>query len=162
MRRGSILFAMWVCVVHFTISQANVNLTFGEVIQETSEDLMITYSVGMPSLDVVRSDSTGRITMGAPSILIESESTLISNINPLQGVIVYPNPANRLVNIEFAEDGPYTTEVYDQTGRKMLDVKSDIGVSHESIDVRAFLPGQYLLQIVNDDGAMAIFRIVKL
>ena len=57
---------------------------------------------------------------------------------------VYPNPAKAFIKLDFESTQPISIEIFDATGKKVA-TYSDV-VPHQSIPIRDFSPGIYLLK----------------
>ena len=61
-------------------------------------------------------------------------------------IILYPNPAQNLVNID-GLDGFFTVAIYDLSGRRVTFAENE-----HTIDVNHLDPGLYLVDIRDEDG----------
>jgi hypothetical protein len=70
---------------------------------------------------------------------------------------IYPNPTQEMVNINLEE--PFGYVVYNMLGMRVLEgqkANGDLG-----IDVKGFISGQYLLQVIKDDGNNVSLSFIK-
>ncbi|NUM50778.1 MAG: T9SS type A sorting domain-containing protein [Flavobacteriales bacterium] len=66
-----------------------------------------------------------------------------------EGISIYPNPVNDMLNIKFNETTePSTIEIHDTFGKKVLFERINKNV--KSIDISAFSRGMYLLKVKNN------------
>jgi hypothetical protein len=90
-------------------------------------------------------NSPGNYGSGAAASFIVNELILANNDNILNGVIIYPNPASSVLNIENAENS--SIEIYDLLGRVIL---SENNISlNKQLNVSSFSTGTYLIKITN-------------
>jgi hypothetical protein len=91
-------------------------------------------------------NSPGNYGSGAAASFIVNELVLANNDNILNGVIIYPNPASSVLNIENAENS--SIEIYDLLGRVIL---SENNISlNKQLNVSSFSTGTYLIKISNN------------
>jgi hypothetical protein len=70
---------------------------------------------------------------------------------------IYPNPTQEVVYINLEE--PFGYVVYNMLGMRVLEgqkANGDLG-----IDVKGLISGQYLLQVIKDDGSTLSLQFVK-
>jgi len=90
-----------------------------------------------------------------------------SCINPLgteetaafRGFVVFPNPAQAIVEIRHGQDTPCRVQVMDFSGRVLSD--SPLTASVHTIDISGLTPGVYVLRIENARGQASHHRVVK-
>lgn len=74
-------------------------------------------------------------------------------------MLVYPNPSNSIMNIDFAKEGQYQIQLYNTLG-----ILYWTEVSHSSstsIDLSELPVGVYFVRVENEKGIQGIQRIVK-
>ena len=76
-----------------------------------------------------------------------------------EGFSFYPNPASDMVTIRMEESRQYEVNVFDMTGRNVLNSRFD-GMEY-TMDVNALNSGMYMLQISNGDLRLNKQLIVK-
>lgn len=85
---------------------------------------------------------------------INTKFTGIGDLS-LAGVKVYPNPTSSLLHIEGLAKGS-TVELYDIVGRKCA-----VEYLNGSVDVSRLPAGNYVLQVISEDGRRGYFKVVK-
>jgi hypothetical protein len=86
-----------------------------------------------------------------------SNCTLGLEDNDRSQLRIYPNPTQEMVNINLEE--PFGYVVYNMLGMRVLEgqkANGDLG-----IDVKGFISGQYLLQVIKDDGNNVSLSFIK-
>lgn len=143
-------------------AQSRVDFVSGDVGYEMSGDIEVFFTFADPLIDILASDSNGTITSGIPPIFIEEVSTSSKEVASIEGINLFPNPAGNMINIEIPnQEKEHTVNVIDQTGRGLLSVQIPAGSDRDQIDITSLVAGSYLMQIIDSDGAMGLFRFVK-
>ena len=91
-------------------------------------------------------NSPGNYGAGGAVSFIVNEIVLANNDNILNGVIMYPNPASLVLNIENAENSSIT--VFDLLGRVIL--SENTISSNKQLNVSSLSNGTYLIKISNN------------
>jgi len=91
-------------------------------------------------------NSPGNYGAGGAVSFIVNEVVLANNDNILNGVIMYPNPASLVLNIENAENSSIT--VFDLLGRVIL--SENTISSNKQLNVSSLSNGTYLIKISNN------------
>lgn len=111
-------------------------------------------SAGNGGGSVVLYDSENDVIYNSPGNYEEGEEAhfrtineLNVNNNVLQNVVIYPNPAKTVLNIENAENS--MIEIYDLLGRVVL-AKNNISLN-EKLNVSKLTSGTYLIKITNQN-----------
>ena len=91
-------------------------------------------------------NSPGNYGSGGAAAFIVNVLILENNDNQLNSVVVYPNPAKSVLNIENAENS--TIVIYDLLGRVVL-TKNNISL-YEQLNVSNLNIGTYLIKISNN------------
>jgi len=76
--------------------------------------------------------------------------------DPLQGIRIFPNPANDVLQIESTSAFNGVFRIYDATGRMVL--KGDFTGTNTNIDVRNLAPGTYSFQATNWTERIVVIR----
>jgi hypothetical protein len=84
--------------------------------------------------------------------------TAIENAHDLEEIILYPNPAERLVYVKNIPSGLYRVSVNDMHGRMISENKFDLP---GSIPVSGLVPGSYRIQISNSDRSFKKQLIIR-
>ncbi len=79
------------------------------------------------------------------------------NIGDINDLILYPNPTDGLVNINFSNSNNYQLSILDLNGKVLLKNKID---APKTIDLSSFSKGIYFLKIENEDGVW-VRKLVK-
>lgn len=97
----------------------------------------------------------GANDLGLVKYTINLEDLSTGDIEVLNGdVIVYPNPANDIVNIA-GKENVVSVEIYDMTGRRLI-------VDHKNkIEVSTLNSGIYMLKITTADGKTVSRKLIK-
>ncbi len=74
------------------------------------------------------------------------------------GLIIYPNPANEVLNIQGLETGS-NIELYDVMGRLVLQQECNSTIT--KLDVEYLTKGVYSLKIITKEGKEGIAKIMK-
>ena len=95
------------------------------------------------------------ITFGDEMMVI---TDALSNVIEVPGLSVFPNPANKSINIKCDRQLPAELTLFDSFGRKIRHYL----VTDQTIDVSDLPPGSYLLQMQFDEGlAVRKLQIVR-
>ena len=126
--------------------------------------------------------SIGEMTMvstfSSPSVIVtqgvlqpkDGTGTGISSVALTHDLVVFPNPANSIVNLKYtsASAGILTYKLMDITGRMVLTNTAEIkqGVTTEQMNISNLAAATYMLEVIfKADGAqeeMATYKIDKL
>jgi len=94
------------------------------------------------------SDNTVYTNGNAMSIrLILEVPNSIGDLVALEGVSLYPNPSNGVVNIHTAQVGQYTVEVFNMLGENML---TTVINGNTALDLSGNAKGVYMVRVSND------------
>ncbi|MBK7096342.1 MAG: T9SS type A sorting domain-containing protein [Saprospiraceae bacterium] len=89
-------------------------------------------------------------------IIITANEEIIINVSGK--VVVYPNPAQEVINISVPEGfNAEEIEVLDILGQRIM----DLGQEYEEIDISHMEPGLYFIVMKNKDGRMMSSKFVK-
>ena len=66
-------------------------------------------------------------------------------------IVVFPNPANQVINISGLSNDAYQVNIFDMSGRVMLNQSLN---AERSIDVSNLDSGAYMLLLKNNDGSV--------
>ena len=87
-----------------------------------------------------------------------SVNTGINNIVAIENIEIYPNPTNRVFNLQMSKFANVQIAIYDVMGEK---VYSSI-ITNQSSNINLEAPsGIYFLKITNQDGSSAVKKIIK-
>jgi hypothetical protein len=97
----------------------------------------------------------------------ESLTVLTDTIVPLTDAIIYPNPSNGELAVQFTSDADQTIRItlYDEAGRLVLaDAQRDIkkGLNQVLVDLMPLKAGLYELVVVNQSNVLIKKRILRL
>jgi ligand-binding sensor domain-containing protein len=84
-------------------------------------------------------------------------STSVQNVNDKKEVIVYPNPANELIQV--SHKGPVSIDILDLTGQTIL--SKDLQSSDNQINIHQVASGVYFFRIKTDNKSYCVKLIVK-
>jgi hypothetical protein len=88
-------------------------------------------------------------TTGSPNVYFAEECAVGKDKEESSAVMVYPNPAIRLLNVEMKESGLYTVVITSLTGQNLL--KREICGSSLSLDISSFQTGVYFISVSSGD-----------
>lgn len=99
---------------------------------------------------------------GATEITSVGTSASIEELG-VEGVAVYPNPANDVINVAFTGvEGSYTVSIMDLSGRVLASQVNDVNGSTEvKFDVNEFAAGSYIVSIASDRGVTVENVVIK-
>ena len=117
-------------------------------------------------LPIAKTEAVAGVLKGVGHVYITPEalttgiSSLASNFkNP--AALVFPNPFNSTVTIQFSSQNKYTIQVYDITGNKVMEnVNGNSTVSTQILDLSKLNAGTYLLTIITQN-ATEYHKLVK-
>ena len=117
-------------------------------------------------LPIAKTEAVAGVLKGVGHVYITPEalttgiSSLASNFkNP--AALVFPNPFNSTVTIQFSSQNKYTIQVYDITGNKVMEnVNGNSTISNQILDLSKLKAGTYLLNIVTPT-AVEYHKLVK-
>lgn len=135
-------------ILYSTNGGATWNPVIARTVGLLGTDAQYVSIVWMDSRHGYISDEYGRIftisdtTAPVAGINIESEAD--------ENLLIYPNPVARELNIRFAGMSPETAvHIYDALGRRVF--MADRGsISAMTVDMSAFSPGSYMLEVIAD------------
>lgn len=79
--------------------------------------------------------------------LITADNVGVNELETLDGVSVFPNPSNGMVNVAFTENGNYTVEVSNVLGELM---HTEVVNSSTQLDLSKLVAGIYMLSVTID------------
>lgn len=89
---------------------------------------------------------------------INAGSTGVNNIQGIDGISLYPNPATNILHIEHATAGTLL-EIYNNLGQRVLQTKLHGG--QDRVDVSGLSGGVYLLHFTGKDGLSGVSKLIK-
>lgn len=124
---------------------------------ENTSVITVTPSVGT-TYSLTVSDGTCEATA---TVFVDAQ--VCSGVNELvaNGIGVYPNPTNGIVNISISSElaGNTSIEVYDAIGK--LTIKENLTSNTTTINTSKLVDGIYVYKIMNNNTAIKIGKIVK-
>ena len=117
-------------------------------------------------LPIAKTEAVAGVLKGVGHVYITPEalttgiSSLANNLkNP--AALVFPNPFNSTVTIQFSGQSKYAIQVYDITGNKVMEnVNGNSTISNQILDLSKLKAGTYLLNIVTPT-AVEYHKLVK-
>jgi len=106
-------------------------------------------------------NETGEIYNAEKYPLAVLSTDYAENVNRLE---VYPNPANKVLNISLeTEAADYTVAVYDMTGKLLVQksVKENSNVQFTTIDISALSKGNYLVSVATKEASYTKHFVVE-
>jgi len=91
------------------------------------------------------------------TVVVSVLPTNVGNVGNVRNVVVYPNPAGNVVNVEGVQNGE--VRIFDVVGQEvgMYNIVSN----KQALDISNLRAGGYFLQITANDGSMKNVKIVK-
>ena len=83
----------------------------------------------------------------------------IEHYGLLKGVVLYPNPVSDRLHIRLPENKSYEIYLYDITGKELIHKK--IQGKKTVLDLHDYLPGNYLLVVIDRDSGNYVSLKVK-
>ena len=124
----------------------NVNLVCGNTVG--------TYPITFAKAIVADTDAKA-MEVEIHSGTIELTTTSIPETDFARAINLYPNPANKTLNIDFETDSEFTIRIFDMQGKEVAKKSNS-----KTIDVSSYSNGIYMLQILSNEG-VATKRFVK-
>ena len=118
----------------------------------SNNTLLVAGSTYYSSQTVFGCESTTRL-----AVTVSLGSCLNSNQFKLPGLVLYPNPVNDFVNIEYSENIT-RIEIFNILGQKLN--QNWINNQKASLDMTVYPSGNYLLKVYSEAGS-EIFKLVK-
>ncbi len=119
----------------------------------------VSWTIGEPVI-ATYNDGSNILTQGFHQTLLTV--TGIQEAGALQGVSVYPNPTNQLLNLRLdVNPGDITVLLIDASGRLILSEAIQSGTTEHEFDLSGISNGTYLLQLLSKEGLSATFNIQK-
>lgn len=99
---------------------------------------------------------------GATSITSSGASASIEELG-VEGVMIYPNPANDVLNVSFTGvEGTYTVAILDLAGRTLATQENEVnGATEITFNVNDFAAGSYIVSISSDRGTKVENVVIK-
>ncbi len=81
----------------------------------------------------------------------------------LSGIVISPNPANDVLNINLEQKatGKYDVLMYNMLGAIVKKASISHASTESTMDISAISSGVYIVKVVNEQNNLAIFKIVK-
>lgn len=87
-----------------------------------------------------------------------SRDVVVNHANIKNSIVLYPNPASQSVNLR-GLSGENTIELIDVLGRKLINETRD--GDNQSIDISSVAAGNYILNVIDANGQLTSFKLVK-
>jgi hypothetical protein len=84
----------------------------------------------------------------------------INEVESAEGIRIFPTPADRWLTIESGHD-IQSVIIYDMPGKKCIEKNFYPGIRKETLDMKALLPGIYLVEVRDRENNPVIRKIVK-
>lgn len=133
-----------------------VSETFTYTIPATSNQ------ANMHVIALLLDGSTGEVVSGYEQTMTQALST--EEFNVLNGIKIYPNPANNELNISFADsDGDYNISVTDILGRTVINTEQNnlFGAQNINLPLDNLKSGNYILRVSNNNNSFVTKFIKK-
>ena len=123
----------------------------------TNQTQALTFSFDSVSLVNNQGAQIG-VNKGIDSIIINSTSVSINDIEPLNNINIYPNPATNFITIEGLEENA-SLEIYDLRGQ--LVINKEINNSLERLNIQNLSKGIYTLSLKTLSNKVKYFKLMK-
>jgi len=139
--------------------EVEVNWDFGDGTTGKGKSISHTYNQdGVYSVVVTVTDAAGNVIYSNTIDLNTAEAaTSIKDVEK-NGMLVYPNPTERMLTIDTNGQSINELEIYSLTGKQLMH-KSQL--SESQIDVSFLQQGIYLMKVKTDRGETKHFKFVK-
>lgn len=129
----------------------------------TTVSIAANLNSGNNTIRVTATTSSGGPSLDKMDVATSSQSRLKSaKINSIEktGLLVYPNPASDIINIQMSAEGATTINIYKIAGEL---VYSNVlnGNINEAISTTNFGAGLYMLKVVSGDNSHLIKLVIK-
>ncbi|MCB0754699.1 MAG: T9SS type A sorting domain-containing protein [Flavobacteriales bacterium] len=120
----------------------------------------LSWTIGEPVI-ATHDNGTNILTQGFHQTLL-TVTGIRETEAVLEGVSVYPNPVDYLLNIKFdAKSDDVSAILFDAAGRMVSSEQINSGTSQHQLDLGGFANGTYLLRLMTEEGLQASFNIQK-
>jgi hypothetical protein len=91
------------------------------------------------------------------------ENCLLSVVDAtLDSFVMYPNPANDYFTLSWdATNGLNAVQVYDISGKRLLDININTAATEQTIDVSSLSPGMYMVRVFNDNNVVTKKLVIR-
>ncbi|MBN2682258.1 MAG: T9SS type A sorting domain-containing protein, partial [Bacteroidales bacterium] len=103
-------------------------------------------------------DASGNQTICEMNVTIDLVTGIASNKKSLE-ILLYPNPANSIVNIQIPEQSNYEMVISDILG-KTISVQN-LNKTNNTVDVSNIIPGIYLVELTSNNYKKSFRLVVK-
>lgn len=157
-----IFFAGWTLLPKAILAQSLARQTLGVTGAEfQNQNLRLNYTLGEPVAQTITASGIS-LTQGfqqGGNLISVSRPSLNAEALPFRA---WPNPASFVLNYETPTEVPFTAELFDLTGRKVLAAEKPAGFKRAEIRLNNLAAGAYLFRLKSSDGSAAhTFRIIK-
>lgn len=156
-----------------TVIIAVVGVAYGANAQSISPDVVassgthfsngttqVSWTIGEPVI-ATHDNGSNIVTQGFHQTLLTVTGIQETEAH-LEGVSVYPNPVDYLLNIKFdSNNSNVSAMIFDASGRMITSEQINSGTTQHQLDLSAFSNGTYLLRLITDQGLKASFNIQK-
>ena len=152
---------MWLGIQGFDAGIELLNLETGESKFLNADDLYIEDVVGLTDRMYVTSDGTLWAAGHFHGQVVEINPDYISSTKTFsQDLSIFPNPTsnNLIVSLDQTLDKDQMISVYDQLGKKVLNVALKAYDKNASLDLSDLRAGVYFLQLGKDSGLKKIIK----
>jgi serine/threonine-protein kinase len=96
---------------------------------------------------------------------ISSLFTSVNNINSINSLSVYPNPASQSIHLGFVSQdnvSPVALRIIDMSGKEIMNQKEIVSSENTmTVDVSNFSRGMYFVQVVMNDNSTQVEKFIK-
>lgn len=120
----------------------------------------LSWTIGEPVIDTYDNGSN-ILTQGFHQTLL-TVTGIQETEAQLEGVSVYPNPVDYLLNVKFeVNQSNVSAMLFDPSGRMISSEQIQSGTTQHQMDLSGISNGTYLLRLMTEEGLRASFNIQK-
>lgn len=140
-----------------SISQNNVLIGKGNI---TGGSANISFNTLSSSLPLTVTATKQNYSAYQGTVQVGNGGLGVSSLT-MDNILIYPNPADQLLNVKLPEGEYYHLQLIDITGKVVQTIKGEKGILNYQFDVKDLAPGMYQLLIQNDNGSGAKKIIIR-
>ncbi|MBI3233613.1 MAG: carboxypeptidase regulatory-like domain-containing protein [Bacteroidetes bacterium] len=150
--------------VAYTYSDMNGNYSFdniaygtytitNDVLGKKAFGLQVTISSQQPK------QSNINVEINSVSVVVVNGVSITQANNTLSGVSIYPNPVLDMLTIHQPSTEKYKLDIADMTGKIVL--SSTVTENNSAIDIKDLKAGIYMIKLIDKNGNLGVYKIVK-
>jgi len=150
--------------VAYTYSDMNGNYSFdniaygtytitNDILGKKSFGLQVTISSQQPKQTNIN------VEINSVSVVVVNGVSIAQANYALSGVSVYPNPVQDILSIHQPSNDKYKLDIFDMTGKMVF--SSTVTENNSSIDIKDLTAGIYMIKLIDKNGNLGVYKIVK-